>query len=219
MAQTKKIKNDSLRTNFIFNIIHQVVVVLSPIILTPKLARVFGAEYLGIRSFTFSIVYYFAIFGVLGLDLYGQRKIALEKDDEDRRSQSFWTIFTVRFILVGLFSIAYVGYFCLFSSTQFEKIVFACWIVYLVREMINPIWFLQGIEKYKILSILNIISQVLYVALSFILIKSKEQLPLYVLIFSGVPFVISLCYFPVVLKYVKYKKPRRVDMVKSIKES
>ena len=90
-------KNDSvLRQNLIFNIIYQVVVVLSPLVVTPKLSRILGADYIGLKSFTFSVVYYFAIFGVLGLDMYGQRCIAQAKDDKERRSRLFFTIAALR---------------------------------------------------------------------------------------------------------------------------
>ncbi len=219
MRKSVEIKNESLRLNLIFNIIYQVIVVLSPLIITPKLARIFGAEYLGIRSFTFSIVYYFAVFGVLGLDMFGQRQIAIEKNDFERRSKTFWTIFTTRFILMFISTSLFVAYFMLFSSSEFERFVYICWLLYLIREMINPIWFLQGIEKYRILSILNIFSQIVYVAFTFIFINSKELLPLYVVFYAGIPLAISLCYFPIVFKYVKYVKPQKQEMIKSIKSS
>lgn len=219
MKKSQEVKKESLKLNFIFNIIYQVVAVLSPIILTPRLSRVFGADYLGVKSYTFSIVYYFAIFGLLGLDLLGQRKIALVKDDIEARSKTFWTIFTTRFTLVFLSTALFVGYTFLFGGDEFQKVVFFCWTIYLIREMINPIWYLQGIEKYRFLSILSIISNIAYVVLSFIFINSKEQLPLYVIIFTAVPLLISLTYFPLVFKYTKFAKFTFKEMLISIKES
>lgn len=215
----KEIKKESLKLNFIFNIIYQVVAVLSPIILTPKLSRVFGADYLGVKSYTFSIVYYFAIFGLLGLDMLGQRKIALVKDDLEKRSKTFWTIFVTRFSLVMMSTLLFVGYVFLFGGDEFQKVVFFCWTIYLFREMINPIWYLQGIEKYRFLSILSIISNIAYVVLTFVFINEKEQLPLYVIIFTAVPLLISLTYFPLVFKYTKFVKFTFKDMAISVKES
>lgn len=212
-------KEESLHLNLIFNIISQVVTVLSPLIITPKLSRVFGADYLGVKSYTFSIVYYFAIFGVLGLDIYGQRKIAVEKDDLERRSKTFWTIYLTRFFLVLISTCLYFTYISLFSSTSFEKMVSLCWLIYLVREMINPIWFLQGIEKYRMLSIFGIISQLLYVVCTFVFINEKNALPLYIVFFTAIPLVISLCYFPTVAKNVFFVKIRLSDMIMSVKES
>lgn len=215
----KKQIEESLHLNLIFNIISQVVTVLSPLIITPKLSRVFGADYLGVKSYTFSIVYYFAIFGVLGLDIYGQRKIAVEKDDWERRSRTFWTIYLTRFSLVFISTCLYFTYISLFSTTPFEKTVFLCWLIYLVREMINPIWFLQGIEKYRMLSILGIVSQLLYVIITFVFINEKNALPLYIVFFTAIPLVISLCYYPTVAKNISFVRIRFSDMVMSVRES
>lgn len=212
-------KKENLKLNLIFNVIYQVVAVLSPLLITPKLSRVFGADYIGVRSFTFSIVYYFAIFGVLGLDMYGQRKIALEKDDDEKRSHSFWIIFSTRFLLVGIATTLFIGYFLLFSSSDFERLIFCCWLIYLFREMINPIWFLQGIEKYRFISILSILSHVLYVTFTLAFINEKSQLPLYIVFFTAIPLLISFFYWPLVLKNVKRTQLVFKEMIGSIKES
>ena len=215
----KGLKQERLQLNMIFNIISQIVTVLSPLIITPKLSRVFGADYLGVKGYTFSIVYYFAIFGVLGLDMYGQRKIAVEKEDLDKRSKTFWSVYLARFSLVLISTCLYVFFVLIFSTNEFEKKVFYCWLIYLVREMINPVWFLQGIEKYRVLSIFGIVSQLSYVICSFTFINEKNALPLYIVLFTAIPLVVSLCYFPIVFKNVTFVRIRVTDMIKSVKGS
>ena len=212
-------KKDSIKSNLIFNLMYQIVTVASPLILTPKLSRVFGADYLGVKSYTFSIVYYFAVFGVLGLDLYGQRRIALEKDNLEGRSHAFWVIFSARFSLVLISLLLFVLFAFFASSTEFEKLVFFCWVIYLIREMINPIWFLQGIEKYSLISILGILSQIIYVVCAFMFINEKRQLPLYVIFYTAIPLLITLCYFPTVKKYIKWSAFCFHEIIDAIHES
>ena len=192
-----------LKLNIIFNIIYQAVNVLSPLIITPKISRVFGADYLGVKSYTFSIVYYFAVFGVLGLDMYGQRKIALEKDELEARSRSFWTIYIARFLLAAVSTLIYAAFLAIAVSDPFERIIFLCWLIYLIRNMINPIWFLQGIEKYQFISICEIVSQLAYLSATFLFINEKSQLPLYIVFYTAIPLAISIVYIPVVLRNVK----------------
>lgn len=214
-----KTNNESLKQNLIYNIIYQVVTVLSPLIVTPKISRVFGLDYLGVKSFTFSIVYYFAIFGVLGLDMLGQRKIALVKDNVNERSKVFWTIYSTRFFLVLLSTCLYIIYFLIADLSSVEKVVTLYWLIYLFREMINPIWFLQGMEKFKLVSILGIISQIGYVVCTVVFIKQKSDLPRYILFYTVIPLVISFCYFPTVFANVKKARPRFQDMKASVVES
>lgn len=217
MNQLKMTEN--LKINFVFNIVYQVVAVLSPLVVTPKISRVFGVDYIGIKSYTFSIVYYFAIFGVLGLDMLGQRRVALVKDDINLRSREFWIIYSTRFILVLISSLGYVGYTFIAPLSQMERTVSFCWIIYLFREMINPIWFLQGIEKYRLLSILGIISQVSYVLCTVIFVNYKNDLPLYIIFYTLIPLLISFCYFPPVLKSIVFIRPERKEMFSAVKES
>lgn len=212
-------KKESLKLNIIFNIIYQAVNVLSPLIITPKISRVFGADYLGVKSYTFSIVYYFAVFGVLGLDMYGQRKIALEKDELEARSRSFWTIYITRFLLAAVSTLIYAAFLVIAISDPFERIIFLCWLIYLIRNMINPIWFLQGIEKYQFISICEIVSQLAYLSATFLFINEKSQLPLYIVFYTAIPLAISIVYIPVVLRNVKITKIDPGEMVLAIRES
>lgn len=211
--------NENLNLNIISNIVYQAVNVLSPLIITPKISRVFGADYLGIKSYTFSIVYYFAVFGVLGLDMYGQRKIALEKDNLDSRSRSFWSIYLVRLLLGAVSILFYTIFFTVAVSDSFEKIIFLCWFIYLFRNMINPIWFLQGIGKYTFISICEIISQLAYLVATFLFINNKTQLPLYIVLYTAIPLAISFVYLFAVLPNVKIIKINGVEMIGVVKES
>ncbi len=66
---------NSLAKNYIFNLIFQMLTVITPLITTPYVARVLGAVNNGIYGYTFSIVTYFILFGSLGIAMYGQREI------------------------------------------------------------------------------------------------------------------------------------------------
>ena len=59
-----------VKKNFIYNIIYQILILILPLISVPYVSRVIGAEGVGIYSFTYSIVYYFMIFAMLGLNNY-----------------------------------------------------------------------------------------------------------------------------------------------------
>ena len=71
----------SLMKNYFYNLSYQILVVLTPFITIPYLARVLGPESIGLASFSSSIVSYFSLFASLGIGLYGQREIAYRQDD------------------------------------------------------------------------------------------------------------------------------------------
>ena len=69
-------KKKSVTKNYIYNLFYQVLIIILPLITTPYLSRVLGAEAIGIYSYTLSIATYFVLFGSLGVAMYAQREIA-----------------------------------------------------------------------------------------------------------------------------------------------
>ena len=53
----------SIKKNYMYNLIYQILVIILPLITTPYLSRVLGAEGIGIYSYTLSITTYFILFG------------------------------------------------------------------------------------------------------------------------------------------------------------
>ena len=88
----------SLVKNYIYNLSYEILVILLPLITIPYLARVLGAENLGIYSFTLSISTYFILFGSLGIALYGKREIAFVQNDKNKYTKLFWELLTLRFL-------------------------------------------------------------------------------------------------------------------------
>ena len=80
-------KAPSVRKNYIYNLIYQVMTLITPFITTPYISRVLGADGTGVQSYTNSVVQYFAILAALGTASYGQREIARHRDDIKMRNR------------------------------------------------------------------------------------------------------------------------------------
>ena len=88
----------SIRKNYIYNLIFQCLTLIIPIITTPYLSRILGVSGIGISSYTLSIVSYFVLFGSVGVATYGQREIAMNRDNKYKYSKIFWELFFYKFI-------------------------------------------------------------------------------------------------------------------------
>ena len=88
--------NKSIKKNYTYNLIYQLIVIILPIITTPYLSRVLGAENIGIYGYTISIVTYFILFGTLGISMYGQREIAYKAQNKKEQSKTFFEIIILR---------------------------------------------------------------------------------------------------------------------------
>ena len=215
----KKLREQGLKKNLIYNIIYQVVVVLSPLVITPKFSRIMGPDYVGLKSFTYSIVFYFAVIGALGLDMYGQRRIAIVKDDKEERSKVFWSIYTVKAASCFISLCIYTCVFVLFNSDATMRVLYLCWMLYLVREMLNPVWYLQGIERFRLISIVNIFSQIAYVVCIFLFVNQKSDLWLYIVFYTAIPFFVALLFLIPVLTDIQRVRLSKKELAMTIKES
>ena len=77
----------SIKKNYIYNLSYQMLLIITPLVTTPYLSRVLGADGIGSFSFAESIVSYFLLFAVLGITIYGQREISYVQDNKKKRTQ------------------------------------------------------------------------------------------------------------------------------------
>ena len=71
-----------------------------------------------------------------------------------------------------------------------NKLFFFYSFLYVIGQLINPTWIFQGLENYKWISSINIISKVIYVIGIFIFIRKKEDY-IYVNAYLGAGLIIS----------------------------
>ena len=148
----------SITKNYIYNLIYQVLVLILPLVTTPYISRVLGAENIGIYSYTLSIVTYFILFGSLGVALYGQREIAYYQKDKKKYSIIFWEIVILRSITM---TISLILFYIIFVNGNQYQIYYKILILELIGNCIDISWFFQGLEEFKKTVTRNMISPVL----------------------------------------------------------
>ena len=196
-------KKNSVTKNYIYNLIYQILIIVLPIITTPYVSRVLGAENIGIYSYTLSIVSYFILFGSLGIALYGQREIAYVRNDKEKTTKTFWEIIFLRCITIIIVSIVY---YIIFANGQKYQIYYKILILEIIANMIDISWFFQGLEEFKRTVTRSIIIKIISVISIFTFIKTNNDLPKYLLIYTISNFLgngILWIYMPRYLSKIK----------------
>ena len=98
---------NDLKKNFFYNVAYQVLILILPLITTPYISRVLGADGIGIYSYTYSIAYTFALVMLLGINNYGNRTIAQYRENKEQVSKKFWGIYCIQFIMSAIVIIIY----------------------------------------------------------------------------------------------------------------
>ena len=175
----------SVGRNYIYNLLYEVLTALVPLVTTPYISRVLGAENIGIYSYTNSIVTYFALFAALGTTVYGRREIAYRQDDLEGRSVIFFEITLFRILMTILSIFIYLPY-C-FSSDYGEISLIQG--LYVITIAFDITWFFQGMENFGIVVLRNSIIKILNIAFIFLLVEDKNDLDMYVFGLLFLPFL------------------------------
>ena len=190
----------SVKKNYIYNLIAQLLGIILPVITTPYVTRVLGNENLGIFNYIQSIINYFILFGCIGLNTYGQREIAFHKHDRKRQSETFWELMIIRVVTISTSSLLY--WQCIVKGSDYP-LCYSIMGIELFAALCDVSWFLQGNENFKSQAIRVIVTRLIGLACIFLFVKTKEDLYLYILCCSGSILIGNLALIPYLKKHLQ----------------
>lgn len=208
--------NISLKKNYIYSLSYQILNLITPLITAPYVARVLGADGVGIYSYTASIMSYFAMFGALGTMNYGTREIARLRDDKRAMSDAFWGIEIITCIST-LICLA-CWFVLIFESTTY-KYYFWALSPTLLATMADISWFYTGIEKVSYTVIRNTICKFVGIILLFVFVQHKEDLFLYMLMNSMIQFLGNLSMWTYLPKLIAGFRLKGLNLLVHFKET
>ena len=171
-------KQKSLKLNYIYNVSYQVLSLITPLITTPYVSRVLGADGIGDYSFTASVVTYFSMVAVLGTLTYGNREISYLQDDRKARSKLFWEIELLSFLSTGICTAAYLIFLLFCDRSRFS--LYAIQTISIVCVAFDIAWLLQGMEEFGKVMFRNMLFKVINIVFIFTAVRDKDDLFLYV---------------------------------------
>ncbi len=206
----------TVKRNYIYNLIYQVVAIILPFITTPYVSRVLGATNIGIYGYTISISAYFILFGSLGIALYGQREIAYEQNNRKKYSQTFIEILFLRIITM---TISLLIFFLLFCIKGQYNIYFKILILEIIANTLDISWFFQGLEEFKRTVTRNLIIKIISVILIFTFVNTKKDLNLYFIIYSLSMLIGNLSLWFYLPEFITIKNLKKFNLKKHLKST
>ena len=201
--------------NYIYSNIYQLILVVTPLITTPYLTRAMGAEVLSINSWTANIVQWFVLFGIMGINKYGNREIAKVRDNQEQLSRTFIEIFLMQISTLAISSIVYLVYIIVFNPVY--KIIMLIQGITLIGVAVDITWFFYGIEDLKKVTIRNVAVKLIGIALIFALVKGSEDLIAFVLINTLTGVFGQVIVWSQLVKQITYYKVKFKDVIKHYK--
>ncbi|MAN87072.1 MAG: flippase [Algoriphagus sp.] len=168
------IRNKSIQ-NFLFLGIIQSSNVLISIISMPLFIQSIGVDQFGLVNLALSVIVIMNVLVVYGFNLSAPREVAVSQQDKEALSHLVSNVFSGKIILAAIATILIlVGAFG-FNLFQEYQLILVFSSLLLFSEATLPLWFFQGMEKMKLVSIANIFSKLLFLMGIVLFIHRPEQ--------------------------------------------
>lgn len=177
----------SLKFNALMNMILTSSSLIFPLITVPYVSRVLNPAGIGAVAFAQSIISYFSLAALLGIQMYGVRACAQVRDDKVMLSQ---TVEELILILVLSTSMVFVAYVCtLFFVPRFtaDRPLYLMFSLALWLASFGVEWFYQAIEQYTYITVRSIIVKIIGLVLMFAFVHETSDYRIYgcIIIFTG----------------------------------
>lgn len=196
----------SIRKNFLYNTAYQILLILLPLITTPYISRVLGAERIGVYTYTYTLVNYFVLAAMLGVKNYGNRSIAAVRENPELLSRTFWEIYGLQFLCSALALAAYLGFIFFFETDN--RLILIIQSIYLFSGMLDISWLFFGLEQFKVTVLRNIALKLLTLVCIFIFVRTAGDLWKYTLVVSLGTFLSQSYLWLFLRRHVTWHRPR-----------
>lgn len=205
----------SLKSNYLYNSLYQVLNIILPLLTAPYLSRILGPEKIGTYAYSYSISYYFMLIALLGINNYGNRSCAVVRDNKKELSITFWQIYACQ-LFTGLICVAcYLGW--LFTLSGEMKLISTIMILNVVSSILDINWFYFGLEEFKLTTIRNIFVRLLTIVSIFVFVKNESDLWIYTFIMSLGIVGTQMVMWPFLPERIEKVKINPKDVIKHLK--
>lgn len=148
---------------------------LMPFIALPYLISTVGSEKYGMVVFTQTIISYFSYFINFGLDVSAVKDVSTNRNSKNKLSEIVCTVLGIKFcfFLISLLILS-LG-LSIIPFGRLHAFLFYSAFLTCFSDVLFPVWFFQGIEKMKYLTIIRAASIFLYTGGIFIFIKAPDH--------------------------------------------
>lgn len=153
----------------------QIVNYILPLIAIPYIVRVVGVEKFGILAVATALCMFFQVIIDYGFNLTGVKQVSIHRNNAEKLIEIFGAILTIKLILVIMSFIVLMA--IILTVDQFYKYyeIYIYTFGLAVGQALFPVWFFQGMEKMKYVTLFNILAKIIFTVLLFVLVTEESD--------------------------------------------
>ncbi len=146
-----------------------------PLAVLPYLVRVLGMSSYGLIAVAQSFAQYFTVLTDYGFNFSATRSIAQSRNDSESVSRQFCAVFIIKFALMCLGAVVLLLVVHFVTRFHSDSSFFQVAYLAVIGNVLFPVWFYQGIEKMRYISIVSGICKLLTAACLFLFIRHPQD--------------------------------------------
>lgn len=185
----------SIKKNLVYNILLNILSVITPLVTAPYVARVLEPDGVGLLNFSGTYAGYFALVASLGIPTYGVREVAKFRDDKNKLSELISQLMSIAIITTFIVTIFFLLTIALINQLNENYIVFLVSGLALYLSPFRVNWFFQGIEDFGYITFRSLVTAIISLACLFIFVRDKDDLIVLIIVSLSSSFLADIWNF------------------------
>lgn len=205
-------RNKKIIENFSYLSVLQVLNMLIPLVVFPYLIRVLGSNTYGLVIYAQAIIGYFVVLISFGFNITATKEISINKDNSEKLNKIISSVFILKGILFLIAVAILTALIFVIPELRENKLLFYLTLWLCLYELIFPVYYFQGIEEMKYITIITLISRSIFLLFTFLLVNETDDY-LLVPIINGTGALIAGAFsqYIIIKKGIKYSwQPLRI---------
>ena len=153
----------------------EILKMVMPFVALPYLISTVGADKYGLVVFAQAIISYFIIFINFGLDVSAVKNVSINRSDNEKLSEVVSSVLIIKAFLFILSFLALGVLLLCVKQFRDNYVLFLLSFLSCLSEILFPVWFYQGVEKMKYITLIRFTSIFFYTVTVFIFIKNESD--------------------------------------------
>lgn len=213
------LKNSSIKTNAVLNIIYKLSSLIFPLLVYPYVSRVLTSEYLGKVAFFNNLASYGLLIGSIGISTYGIRAVASVRDNKEKLSKTVSELLLlnsiITFVVIVVLGISAIGV----SKFKSNSILFIITMAQIAIAPLSMDWLYSGLEQYGYITKRAIVFKVVSFVLIITFVHSRKDYAKYAFIMAVSCMGNYICNFLHSFKFVNYRGKQKLQLARHLKPS
>lgn len=153
----------------------EILKMVMPFVALPYLISTVGTDKYGLVVFAQAVISYFIILVNFGLDVSAVKNVSVNRNDRSKLSEVVSSVLIIKgFLFLLSFLILLLLLLCVEQFRENYVLFLLCFLSCL-SEILFPVWFYQGVEKMKYITLIRFTSIFFYTVTVFIFIRQESD--------------------------------------------